>query len=156
MNCPYCNNIETKVTDSRDTGDYSIRRRRECLKCNRRFTTYEYIEMAPLYVIKKDGRREKCDRKKIKNGIMKALEKRPIGHDKVEEMLDSIEEKIRRYGKEEIESSVIGEYVMEALKETDQVAYIRFASVYRSFTDVTSFEKEVKNLINQTTGDVKK
>jgi len=149
MNCPYCNHIETKVTDSRETGNYTIRRRRECLKCNKRFTTYEHIEMTPIYVIKKDGRRETFDRNKIKIGIMKALEKRPIGHDKIEEMLDTIEEKIRRYGKEEIESKIIGEYVMDALKETDHIAYIRFASVYRSFTDVTSFEKEVKNLIKQ-------
>ena len=103
--------------------------------------------MTPILVIKKDGRREKFDRNKIKNGLIKALEKRPIGRDKIEEMLDLIEEKIRRCGKEEIESSVIGEYVMELLKETDHVAYIRFASVYRSFTDVTSFEQEVKNLI---------
>jgi len=103
--------------------------------------------MAPVYVIKKDGRREKFERNKIKNGLLKALEKRPISHEKIEEILDSIEEKIRRCGKEEIESKTIGEYVMYALKETDQVAYIRFASVYRSFTDVTSFEKEVKNLI---------
>jgi len=102
--------------------------------------------MMPLYVIKKDGRRERFDRNKIKNGIMKALEKRPIGQDKIEEMLDCIEEKIRRDGREEIESSTIGEYVMDILKETDQVAYIRFASVYRSFADVTSFEKEVRNL----------
>ncbi len=156
MNCPYCNNIETKVTDSRDTGNYTIRRRRECLKCNRRFTTYEYIEMTPVYIIKKDGRREKFERNKIKKGLLKALEKRPISHEKIEEMLDSIEEKIRRYGKEEIESKIIGEYVMESLKETDQVAYIRFASVYRSFTDVTSFEKEVKELIEQYSGEIKK
>ena len=98
MNCPYCEHIETKVTDSRDTGNYSIRRRRECLKCNKRFTTYEYIEMSPVYVIKKDGRREKYDRTKIKNGLMKALEKRPISHEKIEEMIDNIEEKIRRNG----------------------------------------------------------
>ncbi len=156
MNCPYCNHIETKVTDSRDTGNYTIRRRRECLSCNRRFTTYEYIEMTPVYVIKKDGRREKFDRNKIKNGLMKALEKRPISHDKIEEILNSIEEKIRKCSKEEIESSTIGEYVMESLKETDQVAYIRFASVYRSFTDVTSFEKEVKSLIEQYKGEIKK
>ena len=147
MNCPYCNNIETKVTDSRDTGNYSIRRRRECLKCNKRFTTYEHIEMAPIYVIKKNGQKEKFERTKIKKGIEKALEKRPISHEQIEEMLDAIEEKIRRCGKEEIESKTIGGYVMDALKETDHVAYIRFASVYRSFTDVTSFEKEVKNLI---------
>lgn len=156
MNCPYCNHIESKVTDSRETGNYSIRRRRECLKCNRRFTTYEHIEMQPIYVIKKDGRREKFERAKIKRGIEKALEKRPVGYEKIEEMLDTIEEKIRRCGREEIESSVIGEYVMETLRETDQVAYIRFASVYRSFTDVTSFEEEVKNLIDQYRGEIKK
>ena len=147
MNCPYCNYLESKVTDSRDAGKYAIRRRRECLKCNKRFTTYEAIEMEPLYVIKKDGRREKFDRNKIKNGMMKALEKRPVSHEKIEEVLDCIEEKIRRNGQEEIETSLIGEYVMECLKDLDKVAYIRFASVYRSFTDVSSFEKEVKNLV---------
>ena len=147
MECPYCKNNETKVTDSRDTGTYTIRRRRECLNCNKRFTTYEYIELTPVYVKKKDGRLEKFDRNKIKNGIMRALEKRPVTHDKIEEILDSIEEKIRRNGKEEIESSLIGEYVMDKLKETDHVAYIRFASVYRSFTDASSFQEEVKNLI---------
>ena len=146
MECRYCQHPETKVTDSRYTGTYTFRRRRECLKCNKGFTTYEYVEMTPVYIIKKDGRREKFDRNKIKKGLMKALEKRPVGHDRIEEMLDSIEEKIRRTGKEEIESSVIGEYVMSALKETDQVAYIRFASVYRCFADVTSFEREIKNL----------
>jgi transcriptional repressor NrdR len=102
--------------------------------------------MAPLFVIKKDGRREKFDRCKIKNGMMKALEKRPISTEKIEDMVDAIEEKIRRVGKGEIETKLIGEYVMEALKDVDHVAYIRFASVYRQFTDVTSFEKEVKNL----------
>jgi len=156
MECPYCHHIETKVTDSRDTGTLSIRRRRECLKCNKRFTTYEYIELTPIYVKKKDGRLEKFDRNKIKNGIMKALEKRPIDSERIEEIIVSIEEKIRRIGKEEIESKEIGEFVMNKLKEVDHVAYIRFASVYRSFTDLSSFEKEVKNLINQTTGDVKK
>ena len=156
MECPYCHHIETKVTDSRDTGTLSIRRRRECLKCNKRFTTYEYIELTPIYVKKKDGRLEKFDRIKIKKGIMKALEKRPIDSEKIEEIIVSIEEKIRRIGQEEIESKLIGEYVMNTLKEVDHVAYIRFASVYRSFTDLSSFEKEVKNLINQTTGDVKK
>ena len=156
MECPYCHYIETKVTDSRDTGTMSIRRRRECLKCNKRFTTYEYIELTPLYVKKKDGRLEKFDRNKIKNGIMKALEKRPVEHKKIEEILDQIEEKIRRIGTEQIESKVIGEYVMEILKETDHVAYIRFASVYRSFTDISSFQEEVKNLIKQKTGGIKK
>ncbi|MEF8848418.1 MAG: transcriptional regulator NrdR [Candidatus Thermoplasmatota archaeon] len=149
MKCPYCNNLETKVTDSRDTGDISIRRRRECLKCNRRFTTYEYIEMSPVYVIKKDNSREKFDRTKIKKGIMKATEKRPISTEKIEKITESIEEKIRRNGGEEISSSKIGEYVMDSLKKLDEVAYIRFASVYRSFTDITSFEKEIKKLIKQ-------
>jgi len=102
--------------------------------------------MTPIYVIKKDGRREKFDRNKIKNGIMKALEKRPVSHEKIEEIINEIEEEIRKEGKEEIESNKIGEYVMEKLKEVDHVAYIRFASVYRSFTDVSSFEKEIKNL----------
>jgi transcriptional repressor NrdR len=149
MDCPYCHNNETKVTDSRDTGVYTIRRRRECLNCNRRFTTYEYIEITPIYVIKKDGRREKFDRNKIKNGVMKALEKRPVPHEKVDEMIESVEDKIRRTGKEEIESNEIGEYVMNALKEIDHVAYIRFASVYRSFADIESFEEEIKNLAKQ-------
>jgi transcriptional repressor NrdR len=149
MKCPYCHNNETKVTDSRDTGSLSIRRRRECLNCTKRFTTYEHVEMQPIYVIKKDGRREKFEQNKIKSGIMKALEKRPVGHEKIEEILDSIEEKIRRIGSEEIESETIGEYVMEALKQTDHVAYIRFASVYRSFADVSSFEEEIKNLTKQ-------
>ena len=151
MKCPYCHHNETKVTDSRDTGTLSIRRRRECLKCGKRFTTYEHIEMAPIFVIKKDGRHEKFDRNKIKNGIMKALEKRPIDHDEIEKIVDKIEEKVRRLGNEEVETSVIGEYVMDILKETDHVAYIRFASVYRSFTDVSSFEKEVKNLTEEGT-----
>jgi transcriptional repressor NrdR len=102
--------------------------------------------MAPLFVIKKDGRREKFDRCKIKNGMMKALEKRPISTEKIEDMVDAIEEKIRRVGKGEIETKLIGEYVMAALKDVDHVAYIRFASVYRQFTDVTHFEQEVKNL----------
>lgn len=146
MKCPYCSHIETKVTDSRDTGVFTIRRRRECLDCGKRFTTYEYIEMHPLYVIKKDGRREKFDKNKIRNGIQKAIEKRPVNHEKVEEIVDKIEEKIRRNGSEEISSKEIGEYVMDILKELDHVAYIRFASVYRRFTDVSSFEKEIKNL----------
>ena len=150
MECPYCHNVETKVTDSRDTGALSIRRRRECLKCGKRFTTYEHIEMQPIYVIKKDGRREKFERQKIRHGIEKACEKRPVSHEKIEELIEKIEEKTRRSGKEEIESKQIGEYVMEALKETDHVAYIRFASVYRSFADISSFEEEIKNLTKQS------
>jgi transcriptional repressor NrdR len=150
MQCPYCNNQNTKVTDSRDTGIYSIRRRRECLECQRRFTTYEHIELSPLYVIKKDGKREQYNKDKIKTGIKKALEKRPISNDQIENIMDNIEEKIRRVGKEEIPSKEIGEYVMQELKKTDKVAYIRFASVYRSFADITLFEEEVKKLTQTT------
>lgn len=149
MECPFCNHIETKVTDSRDTGSYTIRRRRECLKCNKRFTTYENIEMNPIFIIKKDGRREKFDRNKIKKGLIKALEKRPVSHEKIEQIINNIQEKMRRTGKEEIESSLIGEYVMNELKEIDQVGYIRFASVYRSFADITFFQKEIKNLTKE-------
>lgn len=156
MECPYCHNIETKVTDSRDTGALSIRRRRECLKCGKRFTTYEHIEMQPIFVIKKDGRREKFERQKIRHGIEKACEKRPVSHEKIEELIEKIEERTRRSGKEEIESKQIGEYVMEALKETDHVAYIRFASVYRSFADISSFEEEIKNLTKQSVVGEKK
>lgn len=146
MQCPYCQHDNTKVTDSRETGVYSIRRRRECLKCNRRFTTYEHIEMSPVYIIKKDGRRETYDKTKIKSGVTKALQKRPVSHDQIEQLLDAVEAKIRQQGKEEIESTKIGEFVMEELQKLDQVAYIRFASVYRSFADITLFEKEVQKL----------
>ena len=149
MQCPYCNHENTKVTDSRDTGIYSIRRRRECLDCKRRFTTYEHIELSPIYVVKKDGKREPYDKQKIKKGVMKALEKRPVSQEQIETILENIEEKIRRAGQEEIQSNMIGEYVMNELKELDQVAYIRFASVYRSFADITFFEEEVKKLTNQ-------
>lgn len=151
MKCPYCEHENTKVTDSRDTGVYSIRRRRECLSCQRRFTTYEHIEMSPIYIIKKDGRRERFDKNKIKTGITKALEKRPVSPEQIETLLDNIEEHIRKEGKEEIPSSTIGEYVMEELKKTDHVAYIRFASVYRSFADIGRFEEEIKNLTKQNT-----
>jgi len=149
MQCPYCNHQNTKVTDSRDTGIYSIRRRRECLECNRRFTTYEHIELSPVYIIKKDGKREQFNKEKLKTGITKALEKRPVSNEQVETILDNIEEQIRRAGKEEIPSKEIGEYVMNELKNIDQVAYIRFASVYRSFADITLFEKEVKKLTKE-------
>jgi len=150
MQCPYCQHENTKVTDSRDTGIYSIRRRRECLSCHRRFTTYEHIEMSPIYIIKKDGRREKYDKSKIKTGIVKALEKRPVSPEQIENLLDTIEEHIRKEGKEEISSTRIGEFVMEEIKKIDEVAYIRFASVYRSFADITLFEKEVQKLTNKS------
>ena len=150
MQCPYCQHQNTKVTDSRDTGVYSIRRRRECLSCQRRFTTYEHIEMSPIYIIKKDGRREPFDKNKIKTGVTKALEKRPVSPEQIETLLDNIEEHIRREGKEEISSTIIGEYVMDELEKVDQVAYIRFASVYRAFADITHFQKEVQKLTKKS------
>lgn len=147
MRCPYCDNPKTRAVDTRESGKYTIRRRRECTKCTKRFTTYEYMETTPVYVIKKDGRREKFDRGKLKNGIMKALEKRPVEFEKIEQMINDVEEKIKQIGGREVKSSDIGEIVMAHLKELDEVAYIRFASVYRSFADITSFENEMRKLL---------
>ncbi len=145
MNCPYCGNDESKVTDKRDSLNV-IRRRRECLKCKKRFTTYERIERTDLYIIKKDGRREKFDIKKLEAGISKALEKRPVPQDKVNTMINQIDEQIRKAGKKEIKSSVIGELVMKKLKKLDEIAYVRFASVYRQFQDINDFKQEMKEL----------
>jgi len=147
MRCPYCNHPETKVIDKRnnDAGDV-IRRRRECLKCKKRFTTYERIEDLNLIVIKKDKRRERFDRNKLLNGILKACEKRPIPIEKIEKMVDEIESELRKQKETEIPSKLIGKLVMEKLKKLDKVAYIRFASVYREFKDVGEFVKEVKKL----------
>lgn len=117
--------------------------------CKKRFTTYERLELTPLYVIKKDSRREEFNKEKLKAGIMKALEKRPIEIEKVEEMIEGIEERVRQLGKKEVKSSRIGEITIKELKELDQVAYIRFASVYRSFADITLFEKELKDLMKR-------
>ena len=145
MNCPYCNHIETKVTDSRDTGG-SIRRRRECLSCNKRFTTYEYIEMAPMFVIKKDGSRQPFNREKLKNGFVKACEKRPVSQEQIESAVNDIETKLRRQESTEIPSKLIGELSIKMLKKLDKVAYIRFASVYRDFKDIKDFEKELREI----------
>jgi len=153
MKCPYCDNPETRVTDSRDAGRYSVRRRRECTGCKKRFTTYEHIELTPVRIVKKDGRREGFNREKLKRGIIKALEKRPVELEKIEELVNSLEEKVRALGRREISSSVIGEFVMEALKSLDDVAYIRFASVYRSFADITSFEEELRRLMKNKEGE---
>lgn len=147
MKCPYCSSTETRVLDKRETGDQVItRRRRECLKCGKRFTTYERIEMPDIMIIKKDNRRESFNREKLKTGIVKACSKRPISMDKIEDMVDDIERKLRKYRKNEIKSSVIGEMVIKKLRSLDKVAYIRFASVYRDFADIGSFEKELNNL----------
>ena len=147
MRCPYCSFPETKVIDSREGEDLDVvRRRRECEKCEKRFTTYERAELAELIVIKKDGRREQFNRDKLKAGIVKACEKRPIGMDKIEEIVESIERELRNMDTIEVPSFVIGEMVMKRLRKLDEVAYIRFASVYRAFKDLDSFEKELERL----------
>ena len=145
MNCPYCLNKTSKVTDKRDSPT-GIRRRRECLKCKKRFTTYEKIDKGDIYIIKKDGRRELFDKEKFRGGINKAFEKRPISQEKIEKMINEIEEQLRKRGKREIKSTIIGELVMKKIKKLDNVAYIRFASVYRDFQDVKDFKNEIKEL----------
>ena len=146
MKCIYCSHLESKVVDSRSTTDSnSIRRRRECLKCGRRFTTYETIETTPILVVKSDGKREPFDTEKIKHGIIKACEKRPINIAQIEEVVAEIEKKVYNTMKKEIKTDEIGKIVMDKLKGLDKVAYIRFASVYRQFEDVTNF----KNLLEE-------
>lgn len=142
MKCPYCDK-DTKVVDKRDTAPEITRRRRECLSCNRRFTTYEKIHETNLFVIKKDNRREQFNKEKLKIGIIKACEKRPISIEKIESLVSEIEKNLKDKNKKEIRSTEIGEFVMKKLKSLDKVAYIRFASVYREFKDVKDFEKEV-------------
>ena len=150
MKCPYCGYKEDKVVDSRATAEESaVRRRRECLKCGKRFTTYEYIEEVSLMVIKKDGRREPFDRKKVLSGIIKACEKRPISMEKMEDIVIQIERAIQKKSDREVLASRIGELVMERLKVLDDVAYVRFASVYRQFKDVGQFMLELKDILNK-------
>jgi len=144
MICPYCQHLETKVTDKRESKE-ATRRRRECLKCEMRFTTYERVEPIERYVIKKDGRRELFNRDKVFLGIVKACEKRDIGHDKVEEIVREIEEKILKAEKE-VPTKKIGEFIMKKLKKIDKVAYIRFASVYLDFENIDDFKEEIKEL----------
>lgn len=146
MKCPFCNHSETDVIDTRDTENFRIRRRRECTKCGRRFTTYEEVEKDDLFVIKKDGRREKFDRRKLLSGLEKSCEKRPVSREKIDAMADWVESRLRKSGKKEVGSSQVGELVMQRLRAVDEVAYIRFASVYRSFADVDSFEKALRTL----------
>jgi len=143
MRCPYCNCLQTKVTDKRDSEGVT-RRRRECLKCGQRFTTYERVELE-LKVVKKDGRREVFESNKLKRGVERALEKRPISEEEIVELMDEIEARINNAAKlKEIKSSKIGEIVMAKLKKIDKVAYIRYASVYREFADIDDFKKELK------------
>ena len=154
MKCPFCGYQEDKVVDSRATQEESaIRRRRECLQCGKRFTTYEYIEEVALMVIKKDGRREAFDRKKILSGVMKACEKRPISVEKMEDVVVQVERALQKKAEREILASKIGELVMDKLKRMDEVAYVRFASVYRQFKDIEQFMSEIKGVLN--TGKLK-
>ena len=147
MKCPFCLNLEDKVLESRETEDGSvIRRRRECLSCRGRFTSYERLEEKPVLVIKRDGRREQFSREKIIKGIMHACEKRPVSVETVENMVDAIERNIHREAGREVLSSKIGEMVMDKLQATDKIAYIRFDSVYRKFEDLSEFIKEVEEI----------
>ncbi len=140
MKCMYCGFLESKVVDSRPSEDgRNIRRRRECLNCGRRFTTYEYVETTPILVVKNDGTRQPFDANKIRNGIIRSCEKRPVALHDIDKLVSDIEKRVYNTLEQEIHSSKIGEYVMDGLKELDQVAYIRFASVYRQFRDVTTF-----------------
>ena len=147
MKCPYCNNEETLVIDTRDTENLeATRRRRECLKCNKRFTTYERVEETEIVVVKKDGKRERFERQKVINGILKACEKRDLSLEKIEKLVDDVESDLRKRDSVEVESKVIGELIMKKLKSLDKIAYIRFASVYREFEDLERFEEELEKL----------
>jgi len=148
MKCPFCNHIEDKVVDSRESreGD-AIRRRRQCLGCERRFTTYERIDEVPYMVIKKDGRREKFDRQKVLSGLLKACEKRPVSMARLAELVDQVEAKVTDSADREISTIEIGEILMDALRDLDKIAYVRFASVYRDFQDEQAFFNELKNLM---------
>ena len=149
MFCPFCNNDNSKVIDSRDSGD-SIRRRRECLRCGLRFTTYERVQTRALLVAKRDGRREEFDREKLWASVKSACAKRPLPIGSIEKIIDEIETQLSNAGRAEIPSRSIGELVMERLRDLDRVAYIRFASVYRDFRDIESFKEEVEALLDPT------
>jgi transcriptional repressor NrdR len=148
MKCPYCGDLENKVQNSRLSKEgLAIRRRRQCLKCDRRFTTYEVVEDIPIVIIKKDNRREPFNREKIRSGLLKACEKRNISMHEIDHVIDSIERELREYEDKEIPSTVIGKKMMEKLKKLDGVAYVRFASVYREFKDVNEFVTELEQYI---------
>ncbi len=150
MKCPFCNIDNSKVIDSRGTDDkQSIRRRRECISCGNRFTTYEKVEQIPLLVIKKDGTRQSFNRTKLFEGLVRACEGRPISIDEMEKIIDNIEAEINQTMIKEVDSTAIGAKVMDALKEVDEVAYVRFASVYRNFKDINTFMEELKRLMEE-------
>ncbi len=149
VKCPFCDYIESKVVDSRPTEEgNTIRRRRECVKCKHRFTTYEKIEEIPLIVVKKDGNRESYDRAKMMHGIIRACEKRPVALQQIEDLAKQIEKKLYNSMEKEISSNYIGELLMHGLRELDEVAYVRFASVYRQFKDINTFMDELKTMLN--------
>lgn len=148
MKCPYCNQENTRVIDSRPAEDNnSIRRRRECDGCGKRFTTYEKIETIPLIIIKKDNNRETYDREKIEAGVLRACHKRPVSANQITALVDEVENEVFNLGEKEIQSRVIGELVMNKLRDLDMVAYVRFASVYREFKDINTFMDELKNML---------
>lgn len=149
MKCVFCDYNESKVVDSRPVEDGSaIRRRRECLSCGKRFTTYEKVESLPIFVIKKDGKRESFDIEKVKRGVVKAVEKREATYEEIEQLINDIEREIYNTPRHEISSHEIGEVVMKGLKELDEVAYVRFASVYRQFRDINTFKEELNKLLS--------
>ena len=148
MKCPYCANLNTRVVDSRPGKiEFEVRRRRECQECGERFTTYERVEQVPLIIVKKDNRREEFNRAKVLAGIKKACEKRAISMDQIEDTVDRIERELRDRNEREISSKIVGEKIIESLKQIDDVAYVRFASVYREFKDVADFIVELKTLL---------
>lgn len=148
MKCPHCGFEESKVIDSRSADDGErIRRRRECLECNKRFTTYEFVENFPIIVIKRDRSRETFDRNKLLNGLLKACEKRQVSIEQIESILNHIEVRLQNSVDKEVQSTLIGEYAMEELKNIDEVAYVRFASVYRQFKDINTFMEELNKLL---------
>lgn len=150
MKCPYCGAPDTRVVDSRsDDENNTIKRRRVCPKCSKKFTTYEYVERPTIYVIKKDGRREPFDPDKIMRGLVKACEKRPVSIETLENITSEIKERIEASMEREVESSQIGEYVMDYLKRTDDIAYVRFASVYRQFKDINGFLDEIQEVLKK-------
>ena len=148
MKCIYCGCTELRVIDSRPTEEGAIRRRRECTSCMRRFTTYERIEMLPIFVVKKDGRRQPFDLNKLRNGLIKACEKRPVALSQIEELVEGIEMKLNNDMVQEVTSLQLGEMVMQKLKDLDEVAYVRFASVYRQFKDINTFRDELNRLLD--------
>ncbi len=149
MKCPYCGYQESKVVDSRPADEGSIRRRRECLRCERRFTTYETVESLPMVVIKKDGSRETFDRSKVLRGIQRSCEKRPVPVADMERMATEIEQELQNNLEREISTELVGEMVMDKLKKADEVAYVRFASVYRQFKDINTFMSELNKLLSE-------